>query len=65
MIITNRINPVEFNGNRHGASEHSISVNSHWNRKDLVVIEIAEDQFFTVLATELHAAIRNATNTGR
>lgn len=39
-----------------------IQVTSHWNRQTLVVLTIG-DQSITLVASDLQAAIRNATNT--
>ena len=38
-----------------------LSVQSHWNRKDFVVIKIGDDEY-TVVASDLQKAITNATN---
>lgn len=42
----------------------SILVYNHWNDKQMVVLEIGE-QKITVKASDLEAAIKNCTNTGR
>lgn len=41
-----------------------VRVHSHWNRADMVVIEIA-DKKVTVAASDINAAVKNATNTAR
>jgi hypothetical protein len=41
----------------------TVRVSSHWNYSDRVVLEVG-DQKVTVLAADLEAAIRNATNKG-
>ena len=40
-----------------------LEVNSHWNRAEFVVMKFGKTSF-TVSATNLSNAIRNATNTG-
>lgn len=41
-----------------------IIVRSHWNRNELVVLEI-DGKKYTLAATDLQGAISNATNTRR
>ncbi len=45
------------------ASPPTVGIHSHWNRNDLVIIEINGKQL-TVVAKDLEAAVRNATNSG-
>lgn len=44
--------------------QDAVVVRSHWNRTDLVVIRIG-DKHYTVVAGDLIAAIKNATNNNR
>lgn len=41
-----------------------MGVESHWNRDEMVILEIGKERI-TVLADDLEAAIRNATNINR
>jgi hypothetical protein len=44
--------------------EHQITVRSHWNRDAFIELEI-EGKRYTVVASDLEAAITNAHNTAR
>lgn len=41
----------------------TITVSAHWNRRALVVVKV-DGKEYAVLADDLDAAVRNATNTG-
>lgn len=43
----------------------SIRVHAHWNNPKLVVVWFGDEQQRTVAASDLIAAINNATNTNR
>ena len=40
---------------------HDIIINSHWSRNEMVVL-LLEGKKYTVAASDLNAAIKNATN---
>ena len=62
--VTNEVNVYEVNGSEPKPGERpTVLVRSHWNRSNLVVLEIG-DLRLAVTAADLQAAIRNATNTG-
>lgn len=44
-------------------AKKNVLVSSHWNYSDRVVLEVG-NQKVTVIAADLEAAIRNATNKG-
>jgi hypothetical protein len=46
-----------------GEKTPSINISAHWNRRALVVVEI-DGKKYSVIAEDIEAAVRNATNTG-
>jgi hypothetical protein len=46
------------------AKRPELNVRSHWNRQEMVVLEI-DGKAYTVLASDLKAAVDNATNTSK
>lgn len=63
MKVTNEITVRELNGSENKEAK-PITVKSHWNRCEFVVLEMHGVEV-TVSARELEAAIKNATNTAR
>ena len=64
MKVTNELKIYEINGTDLGikaAPFAVITVESHWNRDELVVIRCG-DTSYTVSANQLQAALKNATN---
>ncbi len=62
--VSNTISVYEVDGKEStGIGGPTIDVRSHWNRQSLVVLVLG-DQSYTVVADDLVAAIRNATNSG-
>jgi endonuclease V-like protein UPF0215 family len=61
--VVNRIYVYEIDDNESeaGKSHPKVTISSHWNRQELVVIEIA-GHTYTVNATDITKAIENATN---
>ena len=65
--VVNKVTVYEHNGKE--VDGGAIEVNSHWNRREFVVIFLPSDkdskkgESFTVSARDLEAAIKNATNT--
>ncbi len=55
-IVVYEIDDVEVN-------EKTISINSHWNNDNRVVLRVGRHTF-TVIGEDLKAAIDNAMNTG-
>jgi len=55
--ITNQVESYD------NPAKPSIRVHSHWCERDKVVLEV-EGKSVTVIADDLIAAIKNATNTG-
>jgi hypothetical protein len=47
-----------------GAGVRYINVKSHWNMDRLVVLQVDGIEY-TIVASDLHAAINNATNSNR
>jgi len=45
-------------------AKQSIFLHNHWNRKEMIVIEINGEKY-TVLAKDLISAITNCTNTAK
>ena len=65
--VVSEVEPYELNGDTLfdvKSRKPSLTVKSHWNRKEFVVLKFGDDQSFTVNANDLEAAIRNATNSG-
>lgn len=62
--VSNEVDIYEINGLESKAPLSTLLVKSHWNRSALIVLEVA-GQKLTVAATDLQAAILNATNTAR
>jgi len=67
--VTNEVEPYERNGDDFECGLKSkkpiIKVESHWNRQEFVIIQIADGDSFTVVASDMIAAINNATNSRR
>ena len=62
MKVKNEIHVYEVDGKDVSSpSLVSLTVRSHWNRDSLVVFEF-EGKSFTVSASSLEKAIKNATN---
>lgn len=63
---TNKLPIYEINGTDvpPGAKDAEIEVASHWNESSKVVL-VVDGKRLTVVASDLGAAIRNATNTAR
>ena len=69
----NQIQLYEINGKETKTLDPKIEICSHWNRNVFVVIDLPEDVIknmknnkltLTCAASDLIAAIKNATNTG-
>lgn len=59
----NRVDIYEMNGTDvFGIDQPKVTVRNHWNRQAFVVIETPSGEIFTVNATALEKAIRNAQN---
>lgn len=66
MSVVSKVTIYETDGNESsGLNFPELLVESHWNRSEMVVIRVGKHQCVTVLASDLQAAIRNATNAGR
>ena len=62
--VSSKLTIYEINGEEtKGLNLPTITVSSHWNVRDWVVIEV-EGKKFTVVANDLKDAVDNATNTG-
>lgn len=61
--VKNEVYASELNGRR--ADSRSLTIESHWNNPDLVVISFQDDHKLTFSARDLQAAIKNATNMNR
>ncbi len=63
--VSNAVTVYEVDGTeRNDVPPPTITVESHWNRNTLVVLQ-ANGKRLTVSADDIMAAIRNATNTAR
>lgn len=66
--VRSEIRIYEYNDKEYNGPD-IISTLSHWNRNELVTLEIPDDQNetfrITVSASDLMNAIKNARNTGR
>jgi hypothetical protein len=62
--VQNKVPVYEVDGKDVAISGPKIHVLSHWNSGDRVVLQIGE-RTWTVIAADLEAAIKNATNTRR
>jgi hypothetical protein len=62
--VHNTVNIVEIDGKECGGLDPTLAVHSHWNRDQLVVLEL-DGKRVTVSAGDMLAAIANATNTRR
>ena len=60
--VHNEVKVCEIDGEHFERATSPLIVDSHWNRASLVVLQFGETRI-TVLASELQAAIQNATNT--
>lgn len=63
--VTCEIPVYEVDGQAPAMSGPGLAVRSHWNDPRMVVIETPNGEKVTVVARDLEAAIRNATNTSR
>jgi hypothetical protein len=61
--VSNAISVYEVDGKEAISDGPTIEVRSHWSRQSMVVLKV-NGQSLTVIATDLEAAIRNATNSG-
>jgi ABC-type bacteriocin/lantibiotic exporter with double-glycine peptidase domain len=63
------VEPYEMNGQEFECKLKSkkplVKVESHWNRNEFVVLKFGNNDSFTVVASDLETAIRNATNSSR
>lgn len=57
--VTNELNTYDE------PSKTSVRIHSHWNESKKIVIEFVGGEKRTLIASELLAAIKNATNTDR
>lgn len=57
--VTNELNTYDE------PSKTSVRIHSHWNEPKKIVIEFVGGEKRTIIASELLAAIKNATNTDR
>ncbi len=64
ISVTSTLKAYEIDGKTAPIDATPISVKSHWNRDELVVLVI-EGKEYTVLAKDLRAAIENGTNVAR
>lgn len=66
MKVQSEVRVYERDGAEVPVGSHAvITISSHWNRSDLVVLQVdGSAATITVTARELEAAIRNAMNTG-
>ncbi len=63
--VTNEIRVYEIdNKETTGRLQPRIEVESHWNRPDFIKL-VLDGKSYTVVASDLTAAIRNAANTAR
>ena len=60
--VKNKITVYEINDKECKLGSNTIEVRNHWNNKRIVVIEVAGNSY-AVSASDLEAAISNATNT--
>lgn len=66
MTVKNEIKIYETNGKDTPIGSNPIlSVTSHWNHHNSVVIDVGDGKTYTVLAKELQAAIQNAINSAK
>jgi hypothetical protein len=66
--VQSQMDVYEIDGNEcKGLSSNrsQLKVLSHWNRPELVILQVDDNVKYTVLAKELEAAIRNAQNMSR
>ena len=62
--VESKVTIYEKNGEEtSGLVQPTLSVVSHWNLRDMVVIEVDERKY-TVVASDLQDAIMNATRVG-
>lgn len=61
MSVINKVPVYEIDGNDDIKDNPSIEVKSHWNYKNLIVLNIFGKEI-TVVAKDLEKAIQNATN---
>lgn len=59
--VTNKIK--DYNDTRIGSDSY-IEVKNHWSDSQFVILKVGEKSF-KLLASDLEAAVKNATNTGR
>jgi hypothetical protein len=67
IYVLNEVEPYEVNGteiNGLKSTKNLLRVESHWNRRDFIVLRY-EDKNITVLASDLSHAISNASNTNK
>lgn len=62
--VTSDVPVYERNGEDSNWQVERIEVRSHWNIRGRIVIQIGEESY-TVLASDLEAAIKNAVNANR
>ena len=60
--VCSMITLVELDGKEMPVGGPTVGIHSHWNRSQLIILEI-DGKRFTVSADDLVAAIRNAQNT--
>jgi hypothetical protein len=65
IAVTNLVRVYEIDGKELTGPKNDIrlSVHSHWNERQFIVIEI-EGKRYTVVAYDLETAIKNASNVG-
>ena len=59
--VESKITIYEVDGEDTGVDQPVLSVLSHWNNGDMVVLKSPNGTKFTVVSKDLVAAIRNAT----
>lgn len=66
--VTSHVKVYEMNGEPvpiAAKDEMIIRINSHWNRREFVILQLPNGDHFTVNENDLIAAIENAVNVAR
>ena len=64
LKVSSIVNVYELDDKDVDWQKNSIIVKSHWNQDTFIVLVVGEHSY-TVVASELKAAIQNATNSAR
>lgn len=63
--VMSRVKIYEIDGSENNEESKEIKIHSHWNRNEMVDIELPGFKKLTVSANDLEAAIKNARNSSR